>query len=65
MEKDWVVIAEFTDDVKCQMAIDLLLDNGIEAVPVDKRDRVYRFGEIEIYVHRDNVLTAKQVIKEL
>ena len=65
MENEWVVIASFFDDVKTQIAIDLLINNGIEAVAVDKRDRNYRFGEIELCVHRDNVIAAKKIIKDL
>jgi hypothetical protein len=65
MENEWVVIANFIDDVKVQLAIDLLINNGIEAVAVDKRDRNYRFGEIEICVHRDHVIAAKEIIKDL
>jgi hypothetical protein len=65
MENEWVVIARFTDDVRSQVAVERLLSNGIDAVAVDKRDRIYRIGEIEIFVHRDNVLRAKEIIKDL
>jgi len=65
MENEWVVIARFTDDVKSQVAVGRLMSNGIDAVAVDKRDRIYRIGEIEIFVHRDNVLRAKEIIKDL
>ncbi len=65
MENDWVVIAGFADDIRSQIAVDRLLSNGIDAVAVDKRDRVYKFGEIGLFVHRDNVLIAKEIIKDL
>jgi len=65
MENEWVAIAGFTDDVKSHIAVDRLLASGIDAVAVDKRDRVYRIGEIELFVHRDNVLRAKEIIKDL
>ena len=65
MENEWVVIAGFTDDVSSQVAVERLMSNGIDAVAVDKRDRIYRIGEIEIFVHRDNVLRAKEIIKDL
>jgi hypothetical protein len=65
MENEWVVIANFTDDVKAQIAIDMLINNGIEAVAVDKRDRTYKFGEIELCVHRDYVIEAKEILKDL
>ncbi len=65
MESDWVVIAGFTDDIRSQIAVERLLTNGIDAVAVDKRDSIYKIGEIGIYVHRDNVLIAKEIIKDL
>ncbi|HUW93264.1 MAG TPA: hypothetical protein VMV74_08875 [Bacteroidales bacterium] len=65
MESEWVVIARFTDDVRCQIALDRLMSNDIEAVAVDKRDSIYRFGEIELCVHRDNVIIAKEMTKDL
>lgn len=65
MENEWVVIAGFTDDVRSQIAVERLLTNGVDAVAIDKRDSIYRIGEIEIFVHRDNVLIAKEIIKDL
>ncbi|MBE0677277.1 MAG: hypothetical protein IH592_00795 [Bacteroidales bacterium] len=65
MENEWVVIARFTDDVRSQIAVERLLSTGIDAVAVDKRDRIYRIGEIEVFVHRDSVLIAKEIIKDL
>ncbi len=65
MENEWVVIAGFTDDVRSQIAVERLLTSGIDAVAVDKRDSIYRIGEIEVFVHRDNVLIAKDIIKDL
>lgn len=65
MEQEWVIIALFTDDVRSQIAVDRLLGNGIEAVAVDKRDSSYKWGEIQLYVHRDNVIIAKEIIKDL
>ncbi len=65
MEDEWVVVARFGDDVKSQIAIDQLHNNSIEAVAVDKRDWNYKFGDIELYVHRDNVIPAMEIIKDL
>jgi hypothetical protein len=65
MENEWVVIARFTDDVRSQVAVERLMSSGIDAVAVDKRDRIYRIGDIELFVHRDNVLRAKEIIKDL
>ncbi len=41
-----------------------LSDNGITAFSIDKRDSNYLFGNIEIYVNRDDVIKAKVLIKK-
>ncbi len=65
MESDWVVIADYSNEISCQVAMARLQEAGVEALTVDKRDRMYRFGVIELYVRRDKVLVAKQIIKDL
>jgi len=65
MENDWVAIAGFVDDVRSQIAVDRLMTNGINAVAVDKSDSSDKGGEIEVFVHRDNVIIAKEIIKDL
>jgi hypothetical protein len=66
MESEWVVIERYTDEFLCQIVVDLLIDSGIEAVSLDKREKIYRSnGVIELYVHRDNVITAKEIIKDI
>jgi hypothetical protein len=42
------------------------MDSGIEAVSLDKREKIYRSnGVIELCVHRDNVIDAKEIIKDI
>jgi hypothetical protein len=66
MESEWVVIERYSDEFLCQIAVELLIDSGIEAVSLDKREKIYRSnGVIELYVHRDNVITAKEIIKDI
>lgn len=66
MESEWVVIERYLDEFLCQIAVDLLMDSGIEAVSVDKREKIYRAnGVIELCVHRDNVIEAKEIIKDI
>ncbi|MBE0668138.1 MAG: hypothetical protein IH593_10790 [Bacteroidales bacterium] len=49
MENEWVVIARFTDEFMCQIAIELLRDNNVEAVALDKREKIYHSGgDIEL-----------------
>lgn len=66
MGSNWVAIAGFTDDVRCQIAMGRLAEEGIESVTVDQRDSVYKWiGEIQLCVHRDDVIRAKEIIKDL
>ena len=36
----------------------------IDAVVINKQDSAYKFGQVELYVHRDNVIRAKQILKD-
>ncbi len=65
MENEWVMIAEYSDDIKCQVAVARLHAIGIDAVTIDKRDSIYRIGAIGLFVHRDHVLVARETIKDL
>ena len=63
MEKDWVLIYSTTFEADVVIKKQLLENNEIEAVIINKQDSVYKaFGEIELYVLRDKVLKAKQLI---
>ncbi|HUS87583.1 MAG TPA: DUF2007 domain-containing protein [Bacteroidales bacterium] len=65
MEKDWVRIFESVDEIKVELARQILEERGIESVIMNKKDRAYGFGEFELYVLRDFVIRAKQIIKDL
>jgi len=62
MEKDWVNIYSSTqvNDIEIMKAV--LADNDILAIDINKKDSSYLFGEIEVYVNRNDVLKAKQII---
>ena len=63
MEKDWVIIYSSTLEADVIIKKQMLENNDIEAVIINKQDSVYKaFGEIELYVLRDKVLKAKQLI---
>jgi hypothetical protein len=42
----------------------MLSDHEIVSFIVNKQDSIYKFGEIEIYVNRDDVIMAKKLIQE-
>jgi hypothetical protein len=65
MGKEWVRIFEASDELLIEIAQQILEDKEIESAIINKKDSVYKIGEIEVYVHRDNVIRAKQALKEL
>jgi hypothetical protein len=48
---------------KAEIVKAVLLDNSIDSVIVNKKDSSYNFGEVELHVHPDDVIAAKQIIQ--
>ncbi len=66
MEKDWVIAYESKQEYLADIARTILSDNDIESVIINKKDSIYNsFGDIEVYVNRDNLLRAKQILQKL
>ncbi|MBN1186376.1 MAG: DUF2007 domain-containing protein [Bacteroidales bacterium] len=65
MEEGWSLVYTFDKLHLAEMAIEMLADINIEAVQINKKDSMYKFGEIEIYVREEDMAKAKSLIKEL
>lgn len=65
MEKGWEKILETSNELHIEIAKQILQENDIEAIILNKKDSLYQIGDIEIYVHRDDILEAKLVLKDL
>lgn len=66
MEKDWVIAYESKQEYLADIARTILSDNDIESVIINKKDSIYNsFGDIEVYVNRDNLIRAKQILQKL
>lgn len=66
MEKDWVIAYESRQEYLADIARSVLSDNDIESVIINKKDSIYNsFGDIEVYVNRDNLIRAKQILQKL
>ncbi len=63
MEKDWQRVYATNQTYLVQIVQGILLEEGIKSVVINKQDAMYMFGEIEIYVQRENVLRASHLIK--
>jgi len=62
-KENWEVIYRTTQLYQAEMLKDLLEANEIPAVVINKQDWAYRaFGEIEVYVKRDDILQAKVIV---
>lgn len=64
MEKGWVAVYSTNKTYQAELFRQLLGDNDIESLIINKQDSSYKFGNIEVYVRRDNVLKAKILAKE-
>ncbi|QBQ42924.1 putative signal transducing protein [Sphingobacterium psychroaquaticum] len=64
MEKNWVKVESYIDVFASEFAKQLLEQNGIDAVLLNKQDSSLKFGKIELLVQEENVALAKQLIAE-
>jgi hypothetical protein len=62
MDENWEVIFRCTAPYKAEILKALLEENDIPAVVINKKDSLYLFGEIEVYVKREDILQAKQIV---
>ncbi len=66
MEKGWEKIFSTAQPYQAEVAKQILEENGIQAVVINKKDSSYlAFGEAEVYVKQEDVIRAKQYIKNL
>jgi len=64
MEKDWVVAYTTNKIYQAEIFRELLGDHGIDSFIINKQDSSYQFGNIEVYVRRNNIMKAKILVKE-
>ncbi|WP_232279777.1 putative signal transducing protein [Sphingobacterium spiritivorum] len=65
MEKDWVKIKTYTNAIQSEIVKQMLLENEVNAVVLNKQDSSYLFGKIELYVNANDVEKANALIDEL
>lgn len=64
MSENWETIYSTDQLYEAELVKDMMADNDIECVIMNKQDSTYRFGEIEICVPTEEVFKAKQLIIE-
>ena len=65
MKDDWQCIFSSGKVYETELIHGMLTENGIEGVVVNKQDSAYLFGEVELYVKKQDVLAAKKLIREI
>ena len=64
MEANLVHIFSSGQPYHAEIARQMLADHNIQSFLVNKQDSAYKFGEVELYVNRDDVIRAKKLIQE-
>jgi len=64
MSTEQVSIYSTGNPIAAEIIRQMLEESGIPALIMNKQDSFYRFGDIELYTHRDNVIRAKKLIQE-
>jgi len=64
VEANLVHIFSSGQPFKTEMARQMLTDHNIQSFLVNKQDSAYKFGVVELYVNRDDVIRAKKLIQE-
>jgi len=65
MEKNWVSIFSTDQPYLADIARLVLDENNISSIIMNKKDSLYKIGEVDLYVNRDQALRAKNLIKNI
>ncbi len=66
MEDNWISILSTPQPWQAEIAKQILGENGIEAVIMNRRDSSYTvFGEVEVYVAMADAERSKELIKNI
>ena len=65
MEKNWVKIFITSNPVEAELTKQMLAENEVTAVVMNKQDSSYQFGQVELYVHESQETLANGLIAEM
>jgi hypothetical protein len=65
MEKDWVRIFKASSEPQVTIACQVLHENGIASVVMNKKDQSFLFGMVELYVSKEDEERAKLILKDI
>lgn len=58
----WTKVYTTSDPIKAELIKQLLEENDIEVVLLNKQDSSYLFGEVQVMVLESNSLKAQQIV---
>lgn len=63
MEQNWIKIFTSTNFFQSEMVKQMLIENHIDAVLLNKQDSSHRnFGNIEVYIHQEDFAQAVEIM---
>ncbi len=62
MEKDWVLIYRADEEYQGEIIKQLLLDNGLHPVLLERKDDEFRIGQVEVFISPLELQKAKEVM---
>ena len=63
MEKNWIKIKTYTRALEAEIVKQMLEENGIVAVLLNKQDSSYFIGKLELYVSKEQQEAAEELLK--
>jgi len=63
MEKGWVKIATYSNELTAELAKLALEQNGVMAVLLNKQDSSLKFGRIELFVQENDQIKAAEIME--
>ncbi|PRD46456.1 putative signal transducing protein [Sphingobacterium haloxyli] len=64
MEKGWIKLQTYTDAIRGEIDKQVLAENGIPAVLLNKQDSSFMFGKIDLFVNERDFRHAQELIAE-
>lgn len=62
MNSEWFKIYASNQFFKSEIVRQVLVDNEIEAVIINKQDSSYKFGEVEVHIRQADFEKASEII---
>ncbi len=62
MNPNWTKVKVFTNALQAEIVKQMLVENNIPAVVLNKQDSSYHFGLVELYVDNEHTLEATALI---